>query len=375
LPDTAAVLIPGLGCVNACSFCATSHHFGKKYVSYLDTGKELFATLQEIERKLGCNEFFVMDENFLKHRPRAEQFLEELERHNKYYHLGVFSSAETINAVGVEFMAKLGIDFVWVGVESKQSMFQKTKDVDLKAMIQKLRDYGIQVLGSAILFLDHHTKETIQEDIDFVIDLNTDFVQFMELGPLPGTALYEEYEQAGRLRFDMPYEDWHGQDKIWFHHPSFTREETAHYIKDAFTQEYERQGPSLLRLAETALRGYRTFQTHPDARIRGLTKRLKERCLTFRPLFSAARKFAHNTKTVEMVDYLTKEYQAEFGKEGLPNTLASAAVHVFAYLEQQRINGVGNMRQPPTKYVTYRMSVAERLGWAGWPPSLLAKKA
>jgi hypothetical protein len=93
--------------------------------------------MQEIEERLGCKEFFVMDENFLKNRVRAEELLEIMERTGTFYYMGVFSSAETINAVGVEFMAKLGIDFVWVGVESKQSMFQKTKGVDVKKTIDE----------------------------------------------------------------------------------------------------------------------------------------------------------------------------------------------------------------------------------------------
>ncbi len=373
LPGTAAVVIPGLGCVNACNFCATSHHFDKKYVGYMSTGKEVFETLLDLEKRTGYNEFFVMDENFLKHRPRAEELLVEMERHNKYFYLGVFSSAETIRAVGPEFMAKLGIDFVWVGVESKQSMFTKTQGVDLKGMIAELRSFGIQVLGSAILYLEHHTKENMQEDIDFAIDLETDFVQFMNLGPLPGTALYEEYEAAGRIRHDMPFSDWHGQEKIWFVHPHFTPEETPHYTKDAFLQDYRRQGPSLLRFADTALRGFRTVREHSSPRVRGLTARLRERCLSFRPLFPAARHFAENDKTRELVDMLVSEYRTEFGKEDLVTAATSAVVFCFAGAEQKRILQSGNMRQPPTRFAPYRMSLGDRLGLR-WPARRLSER-
>lgn len=363
LPGTAAVLLPGLGCVNACNFCATSHYFGKKYTGYLKTGKAIYETLRDIEDRLGCNEFFVMDENFLKDRQRAEELLEEMEKHGKRYYLGVFSSAETITSLGVEFMVRMGIDFVWIGVESKEYCYQKTKGIDVKAVIQNLRDHGIQVLASGILFMDHHTKETIQEDIDFMIDLGSDFIQFMEYGPVPGTALYQELEKAGRMMHEVPYIEWHGQDKIWFKHEHFTRDETAGYLKDAFVQDYTRQGPSLLRLAETALRGYRTIKDHPDARVRVQTERLKTRCLTFRPLFKVARKFAENPKTIEFAGELEKEYCKEFGAPGLTTLLQTYAASAFAYFEQKLIDGPGNMRQPPTRFVTYRMPLPERLGF------------
>jgi hypothetical protein len=234
LPNTAAVLIPGLGCVNACSFCATSHHFEKRYLGYMNTGIEVFEAMTEIEKKLGCKEFFVMDENFLKHRIRAQELLEIMTSENKYFYLGVFSSAETIQAVGVEFMAQLGIDFVWIGVESKRSCFTKTQGVDLKQMIAELRSYGIHVLGSAILFLDHHNPENIQEDIDFVIDLQTDFVQFMNLGPLPGTSLFDEMIAADRILHDLPFKEWHGQDQIWFRHNNFCSSSAGQITRDAF---------------------------------------------------------------------------------------------------------------------------------------------
>ncbi len=356
-PATAGVIVPGLGCVNACSFCATSHHFQKRYVGYLNTGKELYETLCEIEKKMGCNEFFVMDENFLKNLPRAQELLQLMERDNKYFYMGVFSSAETVTACGVEFMAKLGIDFVWIGVESKQSSYAKTKGVDLKSLIRELREYGIQVLGSAILFLDHHTKENIREDVDFIIDLETDFVQFMELGPLPGTALYKEYQAAGRILADVPYEEWHGQDKIWFSHPHFKREETHDYLKDAFLQDYKRQGPSLLRLADTSLRGYRTMKRHADPRLHALKARLAERCKMLRLLFAAAALFAENAKTRDLVAYLRAEYRREFGPLSLKESVLSACVPFFAWKEKNVALQNGKMRQPPTCYATYRMPV------------------
>lgn len=355
LPGTAAVLIPGLGCVNACSFCATSHHFGKQYIGYLNSGKQLFDTMKEVEAATGCDEFFVMDENFLKNRPRAEAFLEELERNDKFFYMGIFSSAETINALGVEFIAKLGVDFVWIGVESKRHVFAKTKGVDLKTTIKTLRDHGIQVLASAILFFDHHEPDSIQEDIDFAIDLNGDFVQFMELGPLPGTALYEEYEAAGRLCHDVPFVEWHGQDKIWFKHPHFGRDETTHYLKDAFEQDYKRQGPSLVRLIDTCLRGYRTMKSHSDARLRKLIPRLKQRCDTMRMLLPAARRYAENDKTIELVEYLDREYRQEFGVPSMVSRAGSTAIDMFAFIESMRLRIGDNMRQPPTRYVKYRM--------------------
>ena len=56
--------------------------------------------------------------------------------------------------------------------ESKANLFEKTRGIDLNGLIRDIQDHGITVLASAILFLEHHDKKTIHEDIDWAIELN-----------------------------------------------------------------------------------------------------------------------------------------------------------------------------------------------------------
>src|SRR5512140_2793669 len=72
---SASLLVPGVGCVNGCRFCSTSHFFGKAYRPFLGTGRELFETAREIADRRGTDDFFVMDENFLKDTGRALELL------------------------------------------------------------------------------------------------------------------------------------------------------------------------------------------------------------------------------------------------------------------------------------------------------------
>ena len=79
--DTAAILIPSVGCPVGCNFCSTSAMFGGKgkFVNFYETGDELFAVMRDIEKKLKVRSFFVLDENFLLHRKRALRLLELME--------------------------------------------------------------------------------------------------------------------------------------------------------------------------------------------------------------------------------------------------------------------------------------------------------
>ena len=353
LKTEAAVLIPGVGCPNACRFCTTSHFFGKQYTSYFDTGEELFDACLKMERKLGSREFFVMDENFLKRPQRARELLQLMEKHNKLYRFGIFSSADTIAEVGVEFMARLGVYFTWIGVESQKDLFEKNRGIDLKPLVRDLREHGIGVLTSTILFLEHHDKDTIWDDIKFTVDLEPDFSQFMQLAPLPVTALYREYDEKGMLRKDIPYEEWHGQHRIWFRHPHFTPEESEDYLRRAFRYEYDTLGSGMLRMCATILRGYRTLAGYHDPMMKKRREQLETIARRYYPILPVMKKHAHNPRVQDLTAEILAEYEREFGALPLTQRLITAVAGFFAAREAARVKNGNNVYQPKTFRTRY----------------------
>src|SRR3974377_1759324 len=136
LPKMSGVLLPGVGCPNKCRFCCTSQFFGD-YIPYLDTGREIFDVCKSYEEKLGITDFGVLDENFLKNRERAVELLECIERENKLYTFGIFSSAETLRSLGdLDALVRLGVQFVWIGVESKRDSYTKNQGTDFHKVIR-----------------------------------------------------------------------------------------------------------------------------------------------------------------------------------------------------------------------------------------------
>ncbi len=346
-PVEAAVLIPGVGCPNACRFCATSHFFDRQYTAYLPTAESLLEACEQAERELGLREFFVMDENFLKYRERAERFVELLEKHDKPYRFNIFSSAETVQSLGVEFLARLGVEFLWLGVESQKEVYEKNKGVDFHALIAELRDHGITVLASGILFLEHHDRQTIEDEIDFMVSLKADLVQFMQLGPMPQTALYQDYQRRGLLRDDVPLEEQHGQDRIWFHHPHFEREETHDILKGAFERDYQVNGASLLRIFETTARGA-LHLTGDRPRIQASRRAFEQRCAEYRPMLRWLRVFAPFASMRAQVRRVEALYTQVLGPETLAQRALSLGALPFVLREWANARLGRNMYQPPT---------------------------
>jgi radical SAM superfamily enzyme YgiQ (UPF0313 family) len=353
------IILPGVGCVNGCRFCCTSHFFQKKYTAFLHTGKDLFDLCRQYEDKMGITDFYVQDENFFKNETRARDLLALMEKHRKPYTFNIFSSAETLIKMGPEFIQRIGIEFLWVGVESKKEMYGKNRNVDFHVLIKQLRDLGVNVLISGILFLEEHTKENIHDDIDFLVDLNADFLQFMQLGPLPGTSLYYDYKNKNLLLEDVPLEEWHGQDRIWYRHPHFTPEESSLYIKNAFKKDFDLNGPSLLRTADSTLRGAINTQNADNTgdefmKLRHLKR--KKRAMAYYPMLDSLVTHAHNDKVKSYAKEVRERYRTFFKKIPLKVRLLSAGIQLTMIKEIIRSKLIqNNMRQPQTRLTRYRM--------------------
>jgi hypothetical protein len=273
IPDTdnstAATIIPSVGCPMGCNFCTTSAFFGGKgkYLNFYDSGRELYDVMCEMEATLGVRSFFVMDENFLLNRDRALGLLEYMKRDSKAWSFYVFSSANAIRRYTMEQLVELGISWVWMGLESPRSGYDKLRGTDTVELARELREHGIKLLGSTIVGLEHHTPENIRPEIEHAVSHDTDFHQFMLYTPVPGTPLFHEMTEEGRM-LDVDLADIHGQYKFNFEHAAIPREESKKILDWAFNLDFLKNGPSLYRIWRTTLQGWQRYKDHPEPRVR-----------------------------------------------------------------------------------------------------------
>ena len=269
IADSSATIVASMGCPLGCNFCTTSAFFGGKgkILNLYSTGAELFALMEEAERTRGVKSFFVMDENFLLQKRRAMELLDLMKAAGKSWSLHIFSSANAIRKYSYEELVQLGISSIWLGLESPRSNYAKLDGADTRQMTRELRQHGIVLLGSTIIGLEHHTPENMAEEIEYAVAHETDLHQFMLYTPVPGTPLYAEMAEQGRL-LDVDLADIHGQDAFNFRHAAISREESSKFLNGAFRRDFERNGPSLFRVCRTTFEGWKRHKDHPDARVR-----------------------------------------------------------------------------------------------------------
>jgi radical SAM superfamily enzyme YgiQ (UPF0313 family) len=348
-PDS-GILITGVGCANKCRFCATSHFFGD-YIPYLKTGKEIFDLCCRYEDEKKYTDFGILDENFLKMKARALELLELMEKNKRYFTFAIFSSAETLKAIGdLDILVRLGVTFIWIGVESKKEIYAKNKGTDFSSLIDEIKKRGITVLTSSILFLEEHDKNTIWEDIDFVTSLKPDYLQFAQLGPIPGTKLYSDYERQGKLLKDIPYSAQHGQGKIWFKHEHFTRDESEDFLRLAFEIDYSRNGASMLRAIKTTLGGYEYCLNHENELVRARLKTYKNNLKIMRYFLMSSTIFVQNRQSELLLKEIKGLFRQHFGKMSISIFAASMLVVLFGVKEYMRCRLFGDVRTPKTSY-------------------------
>ena len=359
---TAATIIPSVGCPMGCNFCTTSAFFGGKgkFLNVYEKGEELFQVMVQMERKLNVHSFFMMDENFLLYRKRAIELLQRMKEHNKSWALYVFSSANAIRKYTMEELVELGIAWIWMGLESPHSNYIKLEGTDTHELTRALRLNGIKVLGSSIVGLEHHTPQNIHDEIDYAVAHDTDFHQFMLYTPVPGTPLYREMKEQGRMLDDVDLADVHGQFKFNFRHAELSREDSKRFLDWAFWRDFEANGPSVYRICQTMLQGWQRYKNYPDARVR---ERFHREMKKLGSAYNAAlwvmeREFAKvNEKVSREIHALRREVEKEFGGASriIANTLGPALL--WTTRREERKLAAGKTYEPPM--------IVERTNWAG----------
>ena len=361
---TAATLIPSVGCPMGCNFCSTSAMFGGKgrFVNFYETGDELYGVMCGLEEAMQVKSFFVMDENFLLHRKRALRLLELMRENAKPWALYVFSSANTLRLYSMDQLVGLGVSWVWIGLEGKQSAYAKLKGADTLSLVRELQSHGIRVLGSSIIGLMEHTPENVDAAIEHAVAHDTEFHQFMLYTPVPGTPLYAEHQANGTLLSEEECSDAdaHGQLRFNFRHPHIRDGQETELLLRGFRRDFEVNGPSVIRIARTLLQGWQRHKGHPEARVR---ERYRRECADLPTayagaLWAAERWLRHDTALCGRIRAVRRALVLEFGlRARLAGPLLGSALLVFMRRERARLRR-GHTYEPPTFYEANTVSVA-----------------
>lgn len=256
------------GCPNHCRFCPVTDIFGPKI-----RHRPIDEVVAEIET-LGKHYFNVDDSVFghpqIVDRPQENQYylnfyheLAQLRPKRLWSGAGGLSAANYKDGRKIlELAAESGLFRIAAGLESistkgqkqsgawKKLHFSSPDTFDLqktKENIRTIQSFGIEVMGFFIIGWDEDTIETYRRTLDFCDECN--IIPFIfTLTPMPGSQIYREYLEQGRILTDRPW-DHYGGGYIIYTHPTMSKDEMFD-----LNAEVMREGYSMGRILK------RTFQ-------------------------------------------------------------------------------------------------------------------
>ncbi|MFA6319080.1 MAG: hypothetical protein WC943_16840, partial [Elusimicrobiota bacterium] len=312
------VVFGGLGCPHGCDFCCTSHFYKRQHIRLLPTGKDVYAV---VERHLDHDPdmaFVILDEDFLINKARAMEFRDCVMSSGRAISLFVFGSVKALSQFTTTELAEMGIDGVWIGYEGTRSGYAKRAGREPAELFADLRKHGIMVLASMILGLDYQDPDIIRQEFDGLMALKPSLSQFLIYGPTPGTPLYDRVMKEGRFRDEFK-EDVAAYCRsssgftCMIKHPSMSCAEVEGLQRWCFDEDYQRLGPSIYRVVETWLEGYRTMRDSENPILRSKAERFAKDIRKSYPIFLAGRVFGPNRSIKEWIAGLEQQVYEELG--------------------------------------------------------------
>ena len=268
-----ATLIPAVGCPMGCNFCSTSAMFGGKgkFIEFYKTGDELFEIMCALESNLHVRGFFVMDENFLLDRKRALQLLDLMEQHGKSVVPAGLQLGQRAAALQHGTTGRPGVNWVWLGLEGKDSQYAKLAGTDTMAADPpscSRTESACSARASSAWKSTRRKTSTKRSTMPSAITrTSTSSCSIRPCRARPCTpSMRPRARCSGEPSSSMA--DIHGQLKFNFRHPHIHNGEEGEFLLRAFQRDFEVNGPSVVRIIRTLLRGWQRYKDHANPRIR-----------------------------------------------------------------------------------------------------------
>lgn len=205
-----AAIITSRGCPFNCGFC-NSNIFGKKFRAR--SPENVISEIDFLVRKFKIKQIDILDDNFTLNIPRAEKIL-DLVIDNKYdlvVNLQNGVRADRVTLPLIKKMKKAGVFKVGIGVESGNAEVLKkiAKGLDLEKVKTANAWFKSERISTSAFFmlgLPYDTEETIEQTIQFAVDLDPDIANFSVYVPIPETRMFDELSEAGLIDHDR-YKD------------------------------------------------------------------------------------------------------------------------------------------------------------------------
>jgi radical SAM superfamily enzyme YgiQ (UPF0313 family) len=193
-------LVVTRGCPQHCDFCYKDAFFAGGRSFYTQRVDDALA---EIARLPGRHLYF-LDDHLLGDRRFAGALFDGMKGMRR-----LFQGAATVDSILrgdlIERAADAGLRSLFVGFETltpanlSRSNKRQNLGRDYRAVTKRLHDLGIMINGSFVFGMDDDDADVFKRTVEWAIEAGITTATFHVQTPYPGTRLYEQMEQQGRI--------------------------------------------------------------------------------------------------------------------------------------------------------------------------------
>jgi radical SAM superfamily enzyme YgiQ (UPF0313 family) len=197
------IIVTSRGCPYRCTFCEEITYFAA--VSYRQRSvASVLREMREVSARYPDVEFSFQDAVFGLDQAWAVEFCARLRRELPQAVWSAITRADLCTPELLKAMSEAGCYNILVGLESaKEETLRALKKFNItrqtaRDFVRLARENGIEVTTSFMIGLPNETREDIRKTVDFAIDLDPDYAQFIvhkhfgNTRPFDGLGTYEE---------------------------------------------------------------------------------------------------------------------------------------------------------------------------------------
>lgn len=204
-----ASLYTSLGCPFRCHFCMiniinrTTGTYSNESNIFRYWEPEFIIQQFDQIASLGIKNVKIADELFVLNANHFMRICEMIIAKGYQFNIWAYSRVDTVKEKYLETLKKAGVNWLALGIESANKKIRtevikgQYEDVDIRDIVKKIRDHGINVIANYIFGLPEDNYETMQETLDLALEMNTEEANFYSAMAYPGSPLYGQAVKEG----------------------------------------------------------------------------------------------------------------------------------------------------------------------------------
>ena len=239
--EVQAVIKVSRGCPFHCFFCLATPLNGAEV--RMRSPQNIIDEIKECVEKYHIRNFVFWSDIFNIDKKWVMDLCNLIMGNNLYITWSANTRADTVDEEMAKIMYQSGCRLVSIGVESgSQEILNNigknlTLD-DVKLAVKIFKKYRIKIYSYFIIGLPWETEETVEDTVDFAIELDTDFVSFYTATPFPGTKFYNYAKENGLIDSNTSFKEAYYLPAVATH--TLTKEQILKLHKQAVRKFYLR---------------------------------------------------------------------------------------------------------------------------------------